>query len=131
MSNFYAAAAYREREVRTASPGQLVVIVYDHILASLARAQAAHAAGNLERRIEGVSRARDGIVELLATLDLEQGGAIASQLRALYSFVLTQLADAGARFDERKLERIAAMIRELRDAFATIAAQQRSTVTAA
>lgn len=134
MSYSYAAAAYRERDVRTASPGQLVIMVYDHVLANLARARAAHSAGNVERRIEGVSKARDGLVELLSTLDLEQGGAIASQLRSLYAFMLTQLADAGARFEDRKVERIGGMITELRDAFATIAAQQRnavSTVTAA
>lgn len=131
MSYSYGAAAYRERDVRTASPGQLVVMVYDHLLANLTRARAAHSADNVERRIEAVSKVRDGLVELLSTLDLEQGGAIASQLRSLYGFMLTELADAGLRFDDRKVQRIAGMITELRDAFATIAAQQRNTVTAA
>src|SRR5579884_1631324 len=104
MSYSHAANQYREREVRTASPGQLVVLVYDHVLASLARARLAHQAGNIERCIEAVSGARDGLVELLSTLDGEKGGAIASQLRALYSFMLTELADAGARFDEYKTD---------------------------
>lgn len=131
MSYSYGATAYRDRDVRTASPGQLVVMVYDHILANFARARAAHSLGNVERRIEAVSKVRDGLVELLATLDLEQGGAIASQLRSLYGFMLTELADAGLRFDDRKVEKIAGMITELREAFATITAQQRNTVTAA
>lgn len=125
------AATYREREVRTASPGKLVVLVFDHILASLARARAAHKVNNVEQRIEAIAKARDGITELFATLDMDKGGAIAQQLRSLYAFALTQLADAGARFDDRKVERIAGIIAELRDAFATIAADPRQTVTAA
>jgi flagellar protein FliS len=131
MSYSHAANQYRDRQVRTASPGQLVVMVYDHVLVNLARARMGHQANNVALRIESLSKARDGLVELLATLDMEKGGAIAAQLRALYSFMLTQLADAGARFDEHKVERIAGLIKELRDAFATIVADQRTTVTAA
>ena len=34
-----AAVAYREREVLTAAPGRLVVIVFDHLLVNLRRAR--------------------------------------------------------------------------------------------
>lgn len=120
MSYSNQAAAYRQREVAAATPGRLLVMVYDHVLANLARATVAHNNKLLEARVEAIAKARDGVSELLATLDMEKGGAISVQLRALYAFVLSELVEAGMQFDEAKVARIARMIRELRDAFATI-----------
>jgi flagellar secretion chaperone FliS len=131
MSYSNPAAAYRDREVATATPGRLVVMVFDHVLANLARAGVAHQHNLVEQRLEAVGKARDGIVELLATLDTERGGGIAQQLGSLYTFLLTQLADAGVRFDERKIARISGMVRELRDAFAAIATDAATRTTAA
>jgi flagellar protein FliS len=130
MSYSNHAAAYRHREVAAATPGRLLLMVYDHVLANLARASVAHNNNLIEARVEAVAKARDGISELVATLDMEQGGEISMQLRALYTFVLAELVDAGLKFDSRKIDRIAGMIRELRDAFAVIVASQ-AKITAA
>jgi flagellar protein FliS len=130
MSYSSQAAAYRHREVAAASPGRLLVMVYDHILANLARATVAHNSKLVEARVEAVAKARDGISELLATLDMENGGGISTQLNALYSFMLAELIDAGLRFDDKKIGRIAVMIRELRDAFAVIVESTAKTTAA-
>lgn len=129
-SNYaHAASAYREREVLTASPARLVVILYDHVLANLNRARVAREAKRLDLQLEAVGKARDGITELLVTLDLERGGAIASQLRSLYSFMLTELVDGG-RIEPKRLERITAMVSDLREAFATISTGAAQTTAA-
>lgn len=130
MSYSNQAAAYRQREVAAATPGRLLVMVYDHVLANLARATVAHANDLVEARVEAIAKARDGISELLATLDMEKGGAISVQLRALYAFVLSELVEAGMQFDEAKIVRIAGMIRELRDAFASIVESTAKTSAA-
>src|SRR4051812_15196950 len=117
-----AAATYREREVLTASPVKLTVMVYDHVIVNLRRAQLAHAAKNIEATVEATGRARDGITELLATLDMERGGAIATQLRSLYGFMLTELVNIWRRNDaSARVGRLIGMVSELREAFATIA----------
>ena len=131
MSYSHAAVAYRERQVKTASPGQLVVMVFDHVLANLARARAANNDGRIEPRVEAVNKAREGLMELLVTLDVDRGGAIAQQLRSLYVFMIAELVDAGSRFNEPKTLRIAGMVSELRDAFATIANETATRTTAA
>jgi flagellar protein FliS len=130
MSYSNQAAAYRQREVAAATPGRLLLMVYDHVLANLARATVAHTNALAEARIEAIAKARDGISELLATLDLEHGGGIALQLNALYSFMLAELVDAGLKFDEQKIARIIGMIRELRDAFAAIVDNAAKTTAA-
>jgi flagellar protein FliS len=130
-SNYaHAATAYREREVLTASPARLVVIVYDHVLANLTRANLMRAADKIEIRLEAIGKARDGIVELLSGIDLERGGDIARQLNSLYTFILSELVD-GTRVDGTRLERITKMVSELRDAFNTIAVGDGARVSAA
>jgi flagellar protein FliS len=126
MTYSNAAVAYREREVLTASPAQLVVIVYDHLLVNLRRARMAHDARNNEVRVESIAKAREAISELLVTLDVERGGEMAQGLRSLYAFVLSELVDAGMRHDAARLDRITKMVSELRDAFATLVGGQSS-----
>src|SRR6476659_5484193 len=93
------ANVYREREVLTASPEKLVVIIFDHILVNLRRARLAMEAGNIELRAKSLGRAREGIMELLTTVDLERGGDVAMNLRALYSFVVRELLEIGRTRD--------------------------------
>jgi flagellar protein FliS len=130
MSYSNQAAAYRQREVAAATPGRLLVMVYDHVLANLARATVAHNNKLLEARVEAIAKARDGVSELLATLDMEKGGAISVQLRALYAFVLNELVEAGMQFDDAKGARLAGMTRELRVAFAPILESTAKTAAA-
>ena len=47
MSYQQQGAAYRDRQILTASPARLVVLVYEHALASLLRARRAVQTGNL------------------------------------------------------------------------------------
>jgi flagellar protein FliS len=123
-SNYARAAnAYREREVMTATPARLVVIVYDHVLANLFRARATTGTDKLELRLEALTKARAGIMELLTTLDVEKGGDMAKNLRGIYGFVFTQLMDEARRPDLKRLDRITNVVGELREAFATIAGE--------
>ena len=108
---------YRETEVLSATPGELVVLVYDHLLASLLRARAAIAQKDIESRVAEVGRARDAVAELLATLDRDRGGQVASQLASLYAYFLRELSSLGVDPQVDRLDRIVAMVRELREAF--------------
>ena len=112
---------YREMEVLSASPGQLVVILYDHLLASLRRARLAIEGNNIEQRVLYLDKSRAAVTELLVTLDQAKGGAIATNLRSLYVWILSELLDIGARPDVHRLERVIGIAGELRDAFAQVA----------
>jgi flagellar protein FliS len=116
------ANVYREREVLTASPEKLVVIVFDHVLANLRRARVAIEAGNIEQRAQAMRRAREGVMELLTTTDVERGGEMALNLRALYAYAVREFLAVGRTLDIKQLDNITAIIANLREAFATIAA---------
>lgn len=120
MSYSRQATRYRETEVMTATPGQLVVLLYDHLLVSLRRARTAMEAGDADVQGEQLEKARNVLTELLVTLDRERGGEVAANLSALYSFLLGELVQVGVRADVARLDRVTAMIAELRDAFAQL-----------
>ena len=121
MSYSRQATRYRETEVLTATPGQLVVLLYDHLLLSLRRARIAMEARDADLQSECLDKARNVLTELLVTLDRERGGAVAVNLAALYSFLLGELVQVGIRADVARLDRVSHMIGELRDAFAQVA----------
>ncbi len=131
MSYSHAATAYRTREVQAATPGRLVVLVYEHVLAQLARASLAHKAGKVEERVLAVSKARAGIFELMATLDIERGGDVAANLKSLYGFFLLEIQEFARDHDTQRLARVSQLVSELRDAFATIANVDIARVPAA
>ncbi len=120
MSYANHAAQYQEVAVRSAAPGQLVVMVYDHLLLNLRRARLSIEQGNVDLRLTSFDRARQALGELLSTLDLEQGGEMARQLNALYTFVLAELTDLGLNPEPGRLERVTRIMSELREAFATV-----------
>lgn len=120
MNHASAAVAYRERDVLTATPGRLVVIVFDHLLVNLRRARAAMEANRVELRAESVASAREAAMELLVTVDLERGGTIAKNLQSIYVYVVRELMMLGSRNDTTKMDGLIRIVADLRDAFATI-----------
>jgi flagellar secretion chaperone FliS len=131
MSYASPAVAYREREVLAAAPGRLVVIVFDHLLVNLRRARVAMEANNASARAESIAKAREAVMELLATTDIDRGGVIASNLRSIYVFLLRELVTLGSRNDVARVDGFVRIVTDLRDAFATITADLSARVPAA
>ncbi|MFI5231598.1 MAG: flagellar export chaperone FliS [Gemmatimonadales bacterium] len=130
MRNPYAtASAYRETEVLSAPPGRLVVITFDGLLVSLARARAGMVMSSHEITIGAIDKSRGLLCQLLVSLDRERGGEIAARLFSVYLFVLGELLELSLQPDVARLDRTVSLIRELRDAFNQIASQPRSQVS--
>lgn len=119
-----AAQAYARTHVQSRSPLELVVMLYDGLIRHVGDAHAALAARDLPRKGEAVSRALAILSELQSTLNLEQGGEIATSLDGLYSYVNGRLLDGSARNDQSPFEEAARVLRPLRDAWAQIAARE-------
>ncbi|MGQ0646090.1 MAG: flagellar export chaperone FliS [Gemmatimonadaceae bacterium] len=108
---------YREAEVGSASPAQLVLTIYDHVLVNLSRARLRIADVDGSARSDALDRARAGVTELLVTLDRERGGDIALRLASLYTFWLSELSVLGVKPKADRMDAISAMVTELRNAF--------------
>ena len=122
MSAYAPAApnAYRESAVLTATPEQLVVMLYDGANRFLTQSAIAMREGRAGLAGEKLRRAEAIIDELLATLDMSVG-EIAERLQALYLFFKDHLMAARLGQDAAKVDEVARLMRELRSAWAGIA----------
>ena len=114
-------AAYKQQSILTATPGQLVVMLYDGCLRFLHQAAYAMREGNVTESHARLTRAEAIIEELLATLDLEKGGVVASRLQGIYVFCSKHLLDARRNREPENIEKVSELLAELRDAWAQIA----------
>jgi flagellar protein FliS len=110
----------------TASPVQLVVMLYDGANRFLRQALILHEQGQPIQASTSVGRAQAIVEELLATLDTERGGEIASRLQGIYVYCLSQLADARMRQTTAELTEVSRLLAELRESWNTLAQQQQS-----
>jgi flagellar protein FliS len=111
---------YRESAVLTATPEQLVVMLYDGANRFLTQSAVAMRETRPALAGEKLRRAEAIIDELLATLDMSVG-QIAEQLQALYLFFKEHLSAARLEQSADKVEEVARLMRELRSAWASIA----------
>jgi flagellar protein FliS len=114
-------AAYKQQSVLTATPGQLVVMLYDGALrflhqgAALMRAEDQLGCDAKLRRAEAI------IDELHTTLDKEQGGEIASRLEGIYVFCKRHLIEARIEREPGMIDKVSELLGELREAWLQIA----------
>lgn len=118
---YASASAYRETDILTAPAGRLVVITFDGLLASMARARVGIAMSNHEVTLAAVDKSRGLLCQLLVSLNRERGGEIAARLFSIYVFVLGELLEISMQPNLERLDRNVSLIRELRDAFNQIA----------
>jgi flagellar secretion chaperone FliS len=112
--------AYRESAVLTATPEQLVVMLYDGANRFLTQSAIAMRDGRAGLAGEKLRRAEAIIDELLATLDMTVG-EIAERLQSLYLFFKEHLMAARLKQDAGKVDEVARFMRELRSSWAAVA----------
>ena len=124
MSNLAPPRAYRESAVLSAQPEQLIVMLYDGARRFLHQAAIAMGEGQVELAHRKLRRTEDILLHLREVLDMEQGGEIATRLQSIYIFCQSYLLKARLDRDPAKIDRVSAMLGELRDAWATIEQQR-------
>jgi flagellar protein FliS len=114
--------SYRQTQVQSRTPLELVVMLYDGTLQSLSTARDAIMRRDIPARRDAIGRALAIISELQSTLNLDAGGAVAVSLDELYGYASRRLLDAAAQNDVKPLDEIRRVFETLRDGWQTIAA---------
>ena len=120
-----AASAYRQVDVETsvdgASPHHLVRLLFDALTQSLLVARAAMARGDVETKGREIGKAVRIIEEgLKASLNEQQGGEVAVNLRTVYSYCARNLTLANLKNDESKLVEVMDLMAPIADAWKQI-----------
>ena len=114
-------ATYRQQSVLTATPGQLVVMLYDGALRFLLQASTALHGGDHRLCDAKLRRAEAIVEELHSSLDKDRGGEIASRLEGIYVFCKRHLIEARIERDPAMIEKVSELLSELREAWVEIA----------
>ncbi|MHB9143837.1 MAG: flagellar export chaperone FliS [Symbiobacteriia bacterium] len=113
---------YFETQVQTATPGQLVLMLYDGAVRFTRLGQRALVAGDREEANRVIGRATAILQELMATLNPDAGD-LAGQFWSLYEFTLTRLLQAQLRADPTLLDSPILVLVTLKEAWEQVLGQ--------
>src|SRR5579871_3189293 len=127
--------SYRKVAVQTASPGHLVLMLYDGAISFMEKALAGF---NHRDPLEfnqtinnNVIRAQAIIHEMNARLDMEQGGEIADNFRRLYNYFYQRLQQGNLKKKKEPIEEVLQHLRGIRDSWAEMLRQGQGNAGAA
>jgi len=112
---------YLEGKIKNASPGQLLIMLYEGLIDNAERAEAAISQPeNTDDPLEAshcVSRCINIMTELNLSLRPEENPGLCATLRNLYVFFTRELSEAFAQRDPARIRAIVPLIRGLKDAW--------------
>jgi len=129
-----ATSAYRnvglETSGATHDQHQLVSMMFESVLESLAVARGAIESGDTALKIKHIDKTIRIVQEGLRTsLDLDNGGELAQNLAALYDYAVVRLTQANATNDGNKLQEIAQLFKPVAEAWSEIRPGQTAPST--
>lgn len=105
--------AYKKASITTASPGQILIMLYEAAIKHLKKAQACIDAKDIPGKGLAIGKVTDIVNELNATLNFEVGGQVAKDLEALYNFITNELLKANLNNDKEQLGRVIKILENL------------------
>lgn len=109
---------YLANTVNSASPEQLMLMLYDGAIRFLGMGIQAIENEMIDKRAYYINKASAIISEFAATLDHSQDANLAENLDALYNYMLGRLQDANLDNDSQPLEEVKTMLSDLRGTWA-------------
>lgn len=114
-----------ESAVMSASPHQLITMLFDGASSALVRARLFMQQGNIAAKGEAIGKAID-IIEngLKGGLDPQQGGELVENLGALYDYMVRRLLQANLRNDIEAISEVERLLGDIASAWKQIATQE-------
>lgn len=114
--------SYRKVATQTATPGQLVLMLYDGALKFMEKALTGFDYKDplmFNQTINNnIVRAQAIIHEMNASLNMQAGGEVASNFRRLYNYFYRRLTEANRTKQKAPIEEIISRVRVLRESWA-------------
>lgn len=120
---------YQKNQIETASPGQVLIMLYDGAIQFLIKAQAALEEKKYEKFYNSIVSCQRIILEFMDTLDMELGGELATNLYKLYEYLYNALDTVNIKKDMKKMDEVLKHLKALRETWQkaiTISNSQKS-----
>lgn len=108
---------YHNNQVMTASPEQILIMLYDGAIRFVRQAGQAIEDVRPADKSVAIGKAMAIVTEFSNTLNFEAGGAIADDLYRLYDFAIRELSVVNARGDIKRLQGVEQILLNLREGF--------------
>ncbi len=119
-ANHYADVSYNS-SLGEETPHRLIQMLMEGFLARVNSAKGAISHGDIEAKARYISNAIAIVGGLNASLNIEAGGELAINLRSLYAYINVKLVEASAEKSIEKLDEVAGLMREIKEAWDAIA----------
>ena len=117
--------AYKKASVNTLDQNKLIIMLYDGAIKNANFAVQYMESGEIEKVHDSLIKTKNIVTELLATLNMEQGGEIAKNLKSLYSYMFSQLIEANMEKKSEPVLTVIDLLKELRGAWVQIKEKQK------
>ena len=111
--NAYGTGQYRQTQVTTVDKGRLIVLLYEGAIKFLREAVRAQTEGDIPAKAGFINRALDIISELSQSLNMQDGGEIAFNLKRIYQFWTDHLLKAKISRDSTAMTDVIEMLENL------------------
>jgi flagellar protein FliS len=108
--------------ILSASPVELIRLLYQRAIACVADAREHLKAGRIRERAQAINRAYAILSELLTSLDADRAPDLAANLRGLYCYMQQRLIDANFEQADEPLEETGRLLSTLADAWMAVPA---------
>jgi flagellar protein FliS len=108
---------YFEQVILSASPVELVVLMYQRAIASVSDAREHLRGGRIRERAQAITRTYAILAELMISLDVEKAPELARNLRRLYCYMQGRLIEANQKQIDGPLAETGRLLSTLADAW--------------
>ncbi len=105
---------YQENQIMSASPEQILLMLYDGAVRFCRQAISGIEENDLDKTHRGIRNSMAIVAEFSNSLDHAIGGKIADDLEALYDFMIRELLQANLQKDIEKLKVVERLLLDLR-----------------
>lgn len=113
-----------ENSVLTATPLELVTMLYKCAIDSVEEARRCLACGDISGRVRPINRAFDAVTELSLSLDFKEGGDMARRLADLYAYVSQKIVIGHAEQSDEALAEASRLLGTMLESWREISAPE-------
>ncbi len=114
---------YRQRDILTAGPGRLLVMMYDACIRNIRNAVRYISGKQPSDAHSALLKAQDIILQLISSLDMQY--RISANLMSIYRYIYNELISANIKKDAALLPPLVNLLSELRETWAQAVAIDR------
>jgi flagellar protein FliS len=108
------AEEYKKNQIETATPEEILIMLYEGAIRFLILAKKAQTANDIEKYNKYLLKAQAIVREFMDSLDMELGGEMATNLYRLYEYLHYRLVQANIKKDVAMIDEVLDHLRSLK-----------------